>query len=83
MTPIQRIYAGLGFTDKSRQREFAELAEVSQATASRWLNGKDEPKLERIIRLRQRAKKLGYPWSDAWIFDQQCRPKKNGKGASQ
>ena len=78
MTPIQRIYAGLGFNEKSRQSEFAELAGVSQATVSRWLNGEDEPRLERIIRLRERAKKLGYPWCDAWIFE---AAKRSGKGA--
>jgi transcriptional regulator with XRE-family HTH domain len=79
MTPIQRIYAGLGFNEKSRQSEFAELAGVSQATVSRWLSGKDRPRMETISRLRERAKKRGLRWKDAWAFD---ALKHNGQGDS-
>lgn len=53
-----------------RQQEFAAIAGVPQSRVSRWENGKSEPSLEEMARIRAAAKvrKLKRKWSDDLFF---------------
>ncbi|WP_425292027.1 helix-turn-helix domain-containing protein [Brucella anthropi] len=53
---------------KANQAEFARMAQVSQATVSRWENGEGSPSLENIIALRQAAARNGIAWDHEWLF---------------
>jgi len=44
------------------------MAQVSQATVSRWENGEGSPSLENIIALRQAAARKGIAWDHEWLF---------------
>lgn len=50
------------------QREMAVIAEVSQATISRWENG-GAPDRHELSRIRLEALKRGLPWEDSWFFE--------------
>lgn len=53
---------------KANQAEFARMAQVSQATVSRWENGEGSPSLENIIALRKAAARKGIAWDHEWLF---------------
>lgn len=52
---------------KVTQEEFAALAEVKQATVSRWENG-TEPSLGEMAKIRKAALKRKLKWDDALFF---------------
>lgn len=52
----------------AKQSEFAEIANVAQATVSRWENGLCAPSLDEMRRIRDEARLRGLEWSDAWFF---------------
>lgn len=51
------------------QALFAEIANVSQATVSRWEAGGLEPDREQMRSIRDEARRRGLPWQDDWFFD--------------
>ena len=64
MTPIQFIRTEVF---KAKQSEFAEIAQVAQATVSRWENG-GSPSLDEMRNIRETAFRRGLAWSDTWFF---------------
>ncbi len=50
------------------QKEFAEVAGVTQSTVSRWENGVS-PSLDELERIRVAAFDRGIEWSDALFFE--------------
>jgi predicted transcriptional regulator len=66
MKPIENIRRNIfGIT----QSAFAAIAEVSQATVSRWESGEIEPTLDQISRIRNAAIRAGKQWRDDLLFD--------------
>jgi transcriptional regulator with XRE-family HTH domain len=51
------------------QAEMALIAGVSQATISRWEEGRQSPDHDALARIRSRATKRGIPWDDRWFFE--------------
>lgn len=50
------------------QREFAEVAGVTQASVSRWENG-TAPSHPEMQAIRDAAIGRGIPWDDRWFFE--------------
>jgi transcriptional regulator with XRE-family HTH domain len=50
------------------QREFAEVAGVTQASVSRWENG-TPPSHPEMQAIRDAAIGRGIPWDDRWFFE--------------
>lgn len=50
------------------QAEFATIADVSQATISRWEAGEFEPGLNEMRRIRNEAIARGLDWDDGAFF---------------
>lgn len=50
------------------QVEMATIADVSQATVSRWESGKRDPSRTELGRIRREATARGIRWNDAWFF---------------
>jgi transcriptional regulator with XRE-family HTH domain len=53
---------------KINQAEFAKLAQVGQATVSRWENDENSPSLYHIKNLRNAAAMRGIAWDHEWLF---------------
>ncbi|KAB2656293.1 helix-turn-helix domain-containing protein [Brucella tritici] len=53
---------------KVGQGEFAKIANVAQATVSRWERSESSPTLDEIKRIRDEAAARAIPWSDDWLF---------------
>jgi transcriptional regulator with XRE-family HTH domain len=51
-----------------KQSAFAEIAQVGQATVSRWENGIGSPSLEEMARIRTEALSRKLEWDDRWFF---------------
>lgn len=51
------------------QDEIARIAEVKQATVSRWESGKLKPGLGEMERIRTAALERGLPWDDTLFFE--------------
>lgn len=54
---------------KVTQAEMAAIAEVTQATVSRWESGEFEPSLGELSRIRAAAKERDLPWDDSLFFE--------------
>lgn len=63
------------------QKEFAEVAGVTQSTVSRWENGVS-PSLDELERIRVAAFGRGIEWSDALFFESPVGPSSGEAGAS-
>jgi predicted transcriptional regulator len=55
---------------KVTQAEMAGIAEVTQATVSRWESGEFEPSLGELGRIRAAAIQRGLLWNDSAFFEQ-------------
>jgi predicted transcriptional regulator len=66
MTPMKRIRTQVL---KLSQIGLAEVAEVNQATVSRWDAGSREPGRVQMQRIREYARREGIKWSDKWFFE--------------
>lgn len=64
MELIKDIRKKLGLT----QQGFADVAGVTQATVSRWEDGKWQPKLVEVARIRSYAIQHGFEWDDSVFF---------------
>lgn len=53
---------------KLKQSEFAEIADTTQATVSRWEAGELEPDRVQLAKIRVEAEKRQLPWNDEWFF---------------
>lgn len=53
---------------KATQAEFAAIADVTQATVSRWEAG-GSPSLDEMQAIRKSAADRGIEWNDAWFFE--------------
>jgi transcriptional regulator with XRE-family HTH domain len=51
------------------QHDFAEVAQVTQATVSRWDSGRHSPHLSTLERVRAAALARGLKWDDSWFFE--------------
>lgn len=54
---------------KVTQAEMAGIADVTQATVSRWESGEFEPSLRELARIRAEAKQRDVPWDDSLFFE--------------
>lgn len=63
------------------QKEFAEVAGVTQSTVSRWENGVS-PSLDELERIRVAAFGRGIEWSDALFFESPVGSSPGEAGAS-
>jgi predicted transcriptional regulator len=66
MKPIEHIRKHIL---KVTQAEMATIAEVTQATVSRWESGEFEPSLGELGRIRSAAKERGLIWDDSLFFE--------------
>jgi predicted transcriptional regulator len=71
-----RIFAGMSQLEyirkhilKVTQAEMAAIADVTQATVSRWESGEFQPSLGELSRIRFVAIARGLPWNDAMFFE--------------
>lgn len=53
---------------KVTQAELAAITGARQATISRWEQGKLEPSLDELKRIRSFASERGISWDDSWFF---------------
>jgi transcriptional regulator with XRE-family HTH domain len=74
MHPIKFVRRGVF---KTTQAEFADIADVSQGTVSRWESGAFEPTREQLVRIRDSALDRNLPWNDSWFFDNTAREKRD------
>jgi predicted transcriptional regulator len=51
------------------QKQFAEIAGVSQASVSRWEDGALFPSSDEMARIREFAITSRKPWNDSWFFE--------------
>jgi len=51
------------------QVTFAEIAETTQASVSRWESGEQYPDHAEMARIRAAARKRSIPWNDQWFFE--------------
>lgn len=51
------------------QAEMAGIADVSQATISRWESGSSSPDSGELARIRHEATMRSLPWNDSWLFE--------------
>lgn len=51
------------------QSSFAAIANVNQATVSRWERGELSPDLDQLGAIRAEVLKRDLPWNDGWLFD--------------
>ena len=66
MKPIERIRKEIFSVS---QVVFAEIAETTQASVSRWEHGDQEPGLTEMDNIRKRAHEMGIAWDDRWFFE--------------
>lgn len=66
MRPIEAIRKHVF---RSSQAAFAEVAETTQASVSRWETGKQEPSRDEMERIRSAALERNLPWDDRWFFE--------------
>ena len=66
MSPMKHIRTSV--LDVS-QIALAEIAEVNQATVSRWEAGESEPSRAQMAAIRAYARRRGIKWNDRWFFE--------------
>jgi transcriptional regulator with XRE-family HTH domain len=54
---------------KVTQTAFSGFAGTTQASVSRWENNEQEPGLEEMARIREKASEMGIHWDDRWFFE--------------
>lgn len=65
MNPILYIRTAIF---RAKQSEFAAIADVAQATVSRWENGVCCPSLDEMRNIREEAHRRRIEWDDRWFF---------------